>query len=121
MATQTRLSASMNALQVRAPDADVCETEDAFCIDFDVPGLSESELHLRFEPGALILEGVRTRRPPENLKRCIEVEIEYGAFARRVILPRSCDVSTVSAHLENGMLRVLVPKTEQSTKRITIA
>jgi HSP20 family protein len=105
---------------VRAPHADVCETDDAFYIDFDVPGISDNDLRLRFEPGALTLEGVRTRRPPENCARCIEVEIEYGTFMRRVILPRSCDEANIEAHLEQGVLRVRVPKTSATQQRINI-
>lgn len=108
-------------IPVRAPHADVCETDTDFCIDFDVPGMALDELQLRFEPGALILEGVRSRRTPPDMRRCIEVEIEYGAFARRVLLPNSCDGANTTAHLEHGVLRVRVPKLNDVSHRIEIA
>lgn len=109
------------AIPIRAPHADVCETDTDFCIDFDVPGITEDDLQLRFEPGTLILEGVRARRTPPDMRRCIEVEIEYGAFARHVLLPKSCDGARTTAHLEQGVLRVRVPKLQDVSQRIEIS
>lgn len=112
-----------NAQSLRAPHADVCETTDAIWIDFEVPGVAENDLWLRFEPGQIVIGGTRVRREVEGACRCHVVEIETGAFRRAVPLPAEVDGNAVEATLENGVLRVRVPKMKQKneSRRIPIS
>jgi HSP20 family protein len=48
----------------------------------------------------------------KNFKR---VEHTYGYFSRSVKLPRNTDTSNITAHLDNGILRLVVPKTEKES------
>jgi HSP20 family protein len=111
-----------NVQSPHAPHADVCETADAIWIDFEVPGVAESDLSLRFEPGQIVISGTRQRREVDGACRCHVVEIETGAFRRAVPIPTEVDGSAVEATLENGVLRVRVPKAKpkNETRRISI-
>ncbi|HXW69052.1 MAG TPA: Hsp20 family protein [Dissulfurispiraceae bacterium] len=57
------------------------------------------------------------------MKSCYSYERSHGSFQRRFELPEGTDTDKVKAHLENGVLEVRIPQTENvvsKTKKISI-
>ncbi len=99
------------------PRADIYESRDALLFQIEVPGLEISQLNIRFEPEALIVEGVRPQTECSPTHRCLQVETESGAFRRVFALPREVDGEAIEAHLELGILHVSVPKRKIEERR----
>ena len=99
------------------PAVDIYEAADKVILRVDVPGMSQEDIDLRIENGALRLRGER-RMPdgvrPEEYHR---VERPFGSFVRVFSLPSSVDTSRVKAEYRNGVLEVNLPKRQESQAR----
>jgi HSP20 family protein len=99
------------------PAVDLCETEDAYLIEADVPGVRQEDLAITVHEDTLTLKGERKRggEMPDNGYR--RVERRFGAFERRFRLPRGIDADKVNARFAHGVLTITVPKQEEAKPR----
>jgi len=78
----------------------------------ELPGVKKEDLKLSIENGILTLSGTRGENPvPEN-SQWLRNELWHGAFSRAIDLPHDVNAEKISAALENGLLRVQLPKAE---------
>ena len=88
--------------------ADMIEQEDQVVVWVDLPGLSKNEVAVSLAGRALTIEGMY-RRAEERGKVYFRERCK-GLIKRTIILPTGLDSSRYSAHLENGLLKVCVPR-----------
>jgi HSP20 family protein len=78
----------------------------------ELPGVKKGDLKLSVENGTLTLSGTRGEHSvPEN-SRWLRNELWHGSFSRAIELPHDVNTEKISATLENGVLRVQLPKAE---------
>jgi len=102
---------------VWAPRVDLAETDDAYLVNVDVPGIPKEDITISYQDGQLAISGERkTEETIEgtNLVRC---ERAFGHFYRSFALPRQIASEKITAAYDNGVLHVRVPKTEESKPR----
>lgn len=92
---------------------DMWESDDAYHLIFDLPGLTKQDVQINYQDGMLTISGERTRPRSEN-GQYRRVERPYGRFFRSISLARGVDVDGIDAHFENA---VDVPKTEDVRPR----
>lgn len=102
---------------VWAPRADLAETEDAFLIVLDVPGVRESDLQITIEDDTLKVGGERQMGREGENGQYHRIERSYGRFFRAFRFGSPIDTAGVDADFENGVLTVRVPKAEASKPR----
>lgn len=104
---------------VRAPEADVLETEKDIRVLVDVPGCGPDDVELVLENNVLTVTGERQARwEVESERASVHLtERRYGRFSRAFVLPRDVDQDGIEARFENGVLTVVVPKTEKARRR----
>ena len=109
-----------SAAMAWSPAADLTQTEDAYSLTVDLPGLSSDDIDLTVEDRTLTLSGERRiEREGSSVER---IERVHGRFARRFRLPADADVSAVAAGFENGVLTISIPKVEEAkARKIAIA
>lgn len=92
------------------PSLDVFETEGGFTIVAELAGVERDALELHVQGGRLHLFGVR--RPPTIAERQAvrQLEIDYGPFARTIMLDPGIDEERISAEYRNGLLVVRLPR-----------
>jgi HSP20 family protein len=102
--------------RVWVPRVDLLETEDAYLIHLDLPGVSRESIEINYHEGALAVSGERrtTLAEHETLLRC---ERSAGNLYRSFALPKAIDVPGISATFQDGVLSVRVPKAEESKPR----
>lgn len=96
---------------------DLVESQDAWRLTVDLPGVAEEDLELTIEDGVL---EISARRPAPELgegEQARHVERAAGSFGRRLRLPGEVEVDQVEAHLEDGVLNVALPKATASRAR----
>jgi HSP20 family protein len=98
------------------PAVEVVEADNEIVFSVEVPGIDEKDLKINVEDGLLTFSGERTFDKQEG-KDCVRRERWYGKFTRSFRLPRVADLSTISAELKNGVLKVTVPKKEEARPR----
>jgi len=91
-----------------APSVDVLETEDAYLIFAELPGVQRGDIQLQVRERRLELSG-RRQTLGEN-RNFLRMERSYGPFRRTFELGAPVDVDGISAGFEQGVLRVLIPK-----------
>jgi HSP20 family protein len=99
--------------QLWLPPVDTYETEHAFVIEADLPGLHQENIDVHFEQGTLTISGRRAPTLPASEKgklRIYSSERLSGAFSRSVRLPEYVDGEKIEATYANGVLTVRVPK-----------
>ena len=97
-----------------APATNIAETEDALELSFELPGLSEEDIHLDVHNRLLTVSAERKREEKTEGKTWHRREQQAGKWARTLQLPDSVDTSKVEATYEAGILRVTVQKLPQS-------
>tara|TARA_Y100000588_G_scaffold320954_1_gene351837 strand:+ start:16 stop:456 length:441 start_codon:yes stop_codon:yes gene_type:complete len=105
-----------------APAVDVREEAGSYIIEVDVPGVAPGDIEITTDEGALVIKGSRSAEISESTDGYNRLERVQGVFCRRFHLPDGVDESTIEAKSENGVLRVMLPKTEKAEpRRIPVA
>lgn len=95
-----------------SPFADVVETDGAFVVSIELPGVERDAVELTAVGRRLEVSGHRPLPPDASFAR---MERSYGGFRRRFDLPAPIDVDRLSAELAHGVLTVTAPKRAMST------
>jgi len=95
------------------PAVDINETKDTFEIVVEVPGVVKEDLKVSIHQNILSVAGKRQSTSTEG-KRRIVAEIPHGEFSRKFKLPSTVNVDAVTTEYGNGILRITLPKQEQS-------
>jgi HSP20 family protein len=103
-----------------SPAADIAETDAAFLVTLDLPGLDPKAIELRVENDTLSIQAERKQPETAEGTTVHRSERAYGTFFRSFTLPRSVDGSRVEARYEQGVLTVTLPKRDEAKPR-TIA
>ncbi len=99
------------------PPMDLVETEDAFVLRADLPGLSEKDVKIELEDNVLTVSGERKAEHEERKEGYYRVERASGTFSRSLTLPEGVDPEGVSANFDRGVLEVRIPKPEERKPR----
>ncbi|WP_024891482.1 Hsp20/alpha crystallin family protein [Luteimonas huabeiensis] len=94
------------------PRVEVVERDDEYAVSAELPGLREQDVEVEFENGDLVLRGEHRAEREERGRRISERY--YGRFERRIALDTEVDVDRASAQFRDGVLTVVLPKTEQA-------
>lgn len=89
---------------------DIYETDEAYLIEADLPGVLPEAVQLEFIDRRVVLRGSRGRVQWLKAGRGIRLEREQGEFLRVLEFDEPIDVSRVEKHFEHGLLRVRLPK-----------
>ncbi|MDP2275044.1 MAG: Hsp20/alpha crystallin family protein [Archangium sp.] len=107
--------------QLFNPLFDVRETNDAFILEADVPGVQEKDLDISLTSNRLTVTGRREHEEETHGETHCRMERSGGSFSRSFTLPTEIDADRVSAELMNGLLQIQLPKTGESmTRRIPV-
>jgi HSP20 family protein len=91
-----------------APPVDVLETEGAYLLYAELPGISREDIELSVQDRRLELSG---RRPPLGESRnFLRMERSYGPFRRVFDLGSPLASDGISADFHQGVLRITIPK-----------
>ena len=88
------------------------ETDKAYFVEFLVPGLRQEDLTLDVATDTITLNAAAPRITTDC--RVLSREFITPSFERSVQLPKDIRVDGVRAHLQGGILRVMLPKLQHS-------
>ena len=88
---------------------------DAFCVEFDLPGIDQESLSLDIERNVVT---VRAERPALDQNReMLATERSRGVFSRQLVLGDNLDTERIDASYEHGVLRLRIPVAERAKPR----
>jgi HSP20 family protein len=104
-----------------APALDISERKDAYLVTVELPGVEPDDLEITLEDGLLTIQGERHSTQDSSEQQFHRVERRYGAFRRAITLPAQVQAEQIEATVDNGVLQIVVPKTQEATpKRIQV-
>jgi HSP20 family protein len=99
-----------------APAVDVVESEKAYEITADMPGMAEKNIEVKIANGNLTIKGEKQEEKEENKKDYYLHERKFGSFERCFSIPEGVDTDKIEAVFKNGVLTVTLPKSLEAQK-----
>lgn len=99
------------------PSLDVSETRNDFVVRTELPGINPKEIDISLSNGSLVIKGERKHEKEKKEENYHLVERSYGSFVRSVRLPREVNRKKITASYKDGVLKVVVPKSEEARKK----
>ncbi len=106
-----------------APAVDIAETEKAYEITAELPGMDEKNIEVKFSDGVLTIKGEKQEEKEEKKKDYYLSERNYGSFQRTFQVPDGVDADKIEAGFKKGVLTVTLPKSaeaQKAEKKITV-
>jgi HSP20 family protein len=103
------------------PPVNVFNGPEDMIVECEVPGVSQEDISLSITGETLVVKGVK--KPAADEEKVVYRRRERGAgdFSRTVVLPDKVDADRVEATLRNGVLAIVLPKSEAAKpKRIAV-
>ncbi len=98
------------------PAVDIYETDEALTVVADLPGTGVEDIDIDLRDNQLTLTGI-VNRPLGDQWEPLYTEYRSGHFMRQFQLGRQIDQSKISAHYEQGVLELTLPKAEDAVPR----
>lgn len=100
-----------------SPSVDIYENKEQIVLEAELPGMKREEFDLTVENNTLTLRGERQFEKKQEADNYHRVERAYGSFTRSFTLPNTVSGEGATADYRNGVLRVVIPKREETKAR----
>lgn len=105
------------AREVAVPPLEMTETDDAYKLSAELPGMDADNVEVTVADGVLSITGEKKEEREEKEKDYYFSERSYGAFERSLRLPNDAAADKITAQSKNGVLTVTIPKDEKANAR----
>ena len=111
---------ALSRLNGTAPAMNVMENEKEYKLEVAAPGMCKDDfkVHLN-KDGNLIIEmekkecGCKGKEEDKKECRYLRKEFSYSKFSQTLLLPDNADKEKIEAQVNNGVLKVVIPKLEK--------
>jgi len=106
------------------PAVNVSETDASYELELAVPGMNKEDLKIEIENGALCISSESETTKESDNKNYTRKEYSFESFYRSFSLPENVDDSSIAASYNEGVLKIVLPKSEtseQESKSIAIS
>jgi HSP20 family protein len=100
-----------------SPALDVYEDKDNLIVKVELPGMKKEQIELSLHENTLTIAGERKSERAEGNGDTSRSERFFGRFQRTVTLPKPVEANKVNARYQDGILTVMLSKTEESKPR----
>ena len=94
---------------------DAWREDDAFVVEFDLPGVRPEDLNIDVERNVLTVTAERSA--PNSDWEILAAERPTGTFSRQLVLGDNLDLEQVQADYDTGVLRLSIPVAERAKPR----
>lgn len=97
---------------------DIYQSEDKMIIVCPIAGVEKSDIKLAIQDDVLTIRGERRAVPDVKNKNALVSELFWGTFSRSIVLPDHIDRKNIAAKVNDSLLIITIPKTEDFKTRI---
>lgn len=108
------LGTAMASMSPLALQLDISETDKAYVVTAELPGLEEKDVDITLTDGILTLKGEKQQEEEKEGKTFHRIERRYGSFKRTLQLPGDADENAINATMRNGVLQIEIGKSEKA-------
>src|SRR3954454_20204052 len=99
------------------PSVDIYDNKEQIVLEAELPGMKREDFDLSVENNVITLRGQRQFEKKDDSDNYHRVERAYGSFTRSFTLPNTVSAEGANAEYKNGVLRVSLPKREETKAR----
>jgi HSP20 family protein len=99
------------------PAVDVAETDKAYEIAAELPGMEERNIEVKLANGILSIKGEKQEETEEKDKNYYRRERSFGSFERNFQIPDAVEADKIEASFKNGVLSVTLPKKAEAQRQ----
>jgi HSP20 family protein len=99
-----------------APAVSVAETNDAFEVTAELPGVDENDINVSLDDNQLVISGEKKAESTKEEKNWHVEERSYGSFYRSMLLPFEPEDGAIEAHFDKGVLHLTIKKPAKAVK-----
>jgi HSP20 family protein len=103
-------------LEVVAP-LEVFDSDGHTVVRLEAPGMKMEDFDISVSDGLLTIKGEKKHEKEVKKEDYYCSERTYGSFRRSISVPKDLDESKIHATYDNGVLELLLPKTEEKKGR----
>ena len=100
----------------KAPAVDIVDTDKAYEITAELPGLDENNIDVKFADGTLTIKGEKRDEKEEKKKDYYLSERRYGSFQRSFSVPDSVDADKINGEFQERRATVTLPRMPRRRK-----
>ena len=100
----------------RVMPIDLHRDGDHYVLSADLPGVDPGSIDVDVDGQLLTIRAERTLRSDSDIQ-WLAHERPSGSFLRQLTLGEGLDITSISAHYDNGVLSVVIPVSEQAKPR----
>lgn len=102
---------------ITPPLANINETNKEYQMDLSVPGMKRDDFKVDVDNGIITISSEKEEEKNEEDKNYSRCEFSYSKFSRSFTLPENADENNIKAKYDNGILKVTIPKVEESISK----
>ncbi len=99
-----------------SPRVDIAETDKAYEIAAELPGMDENDIDVSVSNGNLVLKGEKRQWNQTKKRDYHRTERSYGQIRRSLPMPQGVNHDNISAKFKKGVLTITLPKTKKARK-----
>ena len=104
--------------KARIPAVDVAETDTAYQVKAELPGIRKEDLDVTVDDGVLTIKAEHNDNQEQTENgQLIRQERSYGKFARSLRLGANVDEETITAEYRDGVLHITLPNAKEVQPR----
>jgi len=104
------------ARMLTVPAVNIAEKQDHYEISLAVPGMKKNDFDIDVEGNMLTISAETEEQLGKKEEKHTRREFNYTSFSRSFTLPEGVVRDKIDASYENGLLKLMVPKTEEARK-----
>ena len=99
------------------PALDLTENPSELIVKAEIPGLDPKEVDISLADKLLTIKGEKKQEREEKEENYHLIERSFGSFSRSIQLPTEVKSDKISASYKNGILKIVLPKSEEAKKK----
>ncbi len=96
-----------------SPPVDVIDKKDIILVKAELPGIDKKDVKISLSENTLTVRGERKEEQEVKKENYYCCERVRGSYSRTIALPVEIDKTKVKASFKNGVLEIILPKTEE--------
>jgi HSP20 family protein len=100
------------------PPTDFYETESDYVVILELAQVKQKDVSITFQKGILSVRGIRKAEPPSERRKYHKMEINYGPFEQKIMIPDDIESEKLTAHYEDGFIEIHLPKKQTSSRNV---
>jgi len=103
-----------STLSAWMPAVDISEHDNEYIVKAELPGVNKEDVKITLESNILTIRGEKKQEKEMKNENYHRIERNYGSFQRTFTLPMTVKSDTIGAEYKDGILSVVLPKSEEA-------